>query len=154
MSLSSKKGVASLAAIIAALALAGCATRPGGLEAPYDDLGFEQAIPEPEAKKPVEVIEMPKVLPLPGQLKPIPGKKRFEEPVPPQEAVLKANQAARMEPTRAGYINAIQVYPWTEGALYRLYASPEKVSTIALQAGEELIDVSTGDPCAGWWATR
>ncbi|MEY9415161.1 P-type conjugative transfer protein TrbG [Bradyrhizobium japonicum] len=50
-----------------------------------------------------------------------------------------------MEPTKAGYINAIQVYPWTEGALYRLYASPEKVSTIALQAGEELIDVSTGD---------
>lgn len=36
-------------------------------------------------------------------------------------------------------------YPWTEGALYRLYASPEKVSTIALQPGEELIDVSTGD---------
>ncbi|MGZ9103389.1 MAG: hypothetical protein ACXW3Y_10945, partial [Rhodoplanes sp.] len=73
----------------------------------------------------------------------------------PQEAVLKANHAARMEPTRAGYINAIQVYPWTEGALYRLYASPEKVSTIALQAGEELIDVSTGEtPCAGSWATR
>jgi type IV secretion system protein VirB9 len=145
MSLSSKKGVAWLAAIIAALALAGCATRPGGLEAPYDDLGFEQAIPEPEAKKPVEVIEMPKLLPLPGQLKPIPGKNRFEDRLPPQEAIAKANQAARIEPTRAGYINAIQVYPWTEGALYRLYASPEKVSTIALQAGEELIDVSTGD---------
>jgi len=54
-------------------------------------------------------------------------------------------KAAGLEPTRAGYINAIQVYPWTEGALYRLYASPEKVSTIALQPGEELIDVSTGD---------
>ena len=62
-----------------------------------------------------------------------------------QQAIAKANQAARMEPTRAGYINAVQVYPWTDGALYRLYASPEKVSTIALQAGEELIDVSTGD---------
>ena len=49
-----------------------------------------------------------------------PRQKHFEEPVPPQEAILKANQAARMEPTRAGYINAIQVYPWTEGALYRL----------------------------------
>jgi hypothetical protein len=29
--------------------------------------------------------------------------------------------------------------------LYRLYASPEKVSTVALQPGEELTDVSTGD---------
>jgi type IV secretion system protein TrbG len=94
--------------IIAALSLAGCATRPAGLEAPYDDLGFEQAIPEPEARKPVEVVEMPKLLPLPGQLKPIPGRKRFEDRLPPQEAIAKANQAARMEPTRAGYINAIQ----------------------------------------------
>ena len=138
------KSAAAAVAVIAAFSLAACATRQG-LEAPYDDLGFEQAILEPEAKKPVEVVEMPKVLPLPGQLKPLPGKKRLDEHLPPQEAVLKANQAARMEPTRAGYINAIQVYPWTEGALYRLYASPEKVSTIALQAGEELIDVSTGD---------
>ena len=65
--------------------------------------------------------------------------------VPPEQAVPTANKAARIEPTRAGYINAIQVYPWTEGALYRLYTSPEKVSTIALQPAEELIDVSTGD---------
>jgi type IV secretion system protein VirB9 len=65
--------------------------------------------------------------------------------VPPEQAIAKANKAARVEPTRAGYINAIQVYPWTEGALFRLYASPEKVSTVALQPGEELIDVSTGD---------
>ena len=88
---------------------------------------------------------MPKVLPLPGQLKPYPTKGAKEEKLPPEQAIAKANKAARMEPTRAGYINAIQVYPWTEGALYRLYASPEKVSTIALQPGEELIDVSTGD---------
>ena len=98
------RSAAASVAVIAAFSLAACATRQG-LEAPYDDLGFEQAILEPEAKKPVEVVEMPKVLPLPGQLKPLPGKKRLDEHLPPQEAVLKANQAARMEPTRAGYIN-------------------------------------------------
>ena len=145
MSPSIRKRTASVVAITLAVPLCACATRPIGLEAPYDDLTFQSALPEPEPPKPVAVVEVPKVLPLPGQLKPLPGKGAKEEKIPPEQAIAKANQAARIEPTRAGYINAIQVYPWTEGALYRLYASPEKVSTIALQPGEELTDVSTGD---------
>jgi type IV secretion system protein VirB9 len=144
MSSSIRKCAASVA-ITLAIPLGACATRPDGLEAPYDDLTFQSARPEPEPPKPVTVVELPKVLPLPGQLKPFPGKGAKEEKIPPEQAIAKANQAARIEPTRAGYINAIQVYPWTEGALYRLYASPEKVSTVALQPGEELTDVSTGD---------
>ena len=145
MSSSIRKTVVSVVAITLTVPLGACATKLAGLEAPYDDLTFESASPEPEPPKPVAVVEVPKVLPLPGQLKPLPGKGAKEEKIPPEQAIAKANQAARVEPTRAGYINAIQVYPWTEGALYRLYASPEKVSTIALQAGEELTDVSTGD---------
>jgi P-type conjugative transfer protein TrbG len=138
------KKSASVSILVLSLTLGACATKLN-LEAPYDDLAFEQARPEPDAPKPVEVVEMPKILPLPGQLKPWPVKVPKEEKIPPEQAIAKANKAARVEPTRAGYINAIQVYPWTDGALYRLYASPEKVSTIALQPGEELIDVSTGD---------
>jgi P-type conjugative transfer protein TrbG len=139
------KSIVSITAVTLALSLGACATQPSRLEARYDELTFEQAAVEPEPTQPVQVVEVPKPLPLPGQLKPIPRKKAPEEKLPPKEAVAKANRAARIEPTRAGYINAIQVYPWTEGALYQLYASPEKVSTIALQPGEELIDVSTGD---------
>jgi type IV secretion system protein VirB9 len=45
----------------------------------------------------------------------------------------------------ASYINAIQVYPYSIGALYRLYAAVGQVSDIALQAGEKLISVSAGD---------
>src|SRR3546814_6945960 len=56
-----------------------------------------------------------------------------------------ANRAATKEPSSSGYINAVQVYPWTEGALYRLYAAPERVSDIALQPGEQLVAVSAGD---------
>jgi P-type conjugative transfer protein TrbG len=138
------KFCASFSVLAMSLALGACATKLN-LEAPYDELSFEQGRPEPDPPKEVEVIEVPKILPLPGQLKPRPGKGANDEKVPPEQAIAKANKAARVEPTRAGYINAIQVYPWTEGALYRLYASPEKVSTIALQPGEELIDVSTGD---------
>ena len=139
-----KKSCASVSILALSLALGACATKLN-LEAPYDDIAFEQAQPEADPPKPVEVVEVPKVLPLPGQLKPWPVKGVKEKQIPPEQAVAKANKAARIEPTRAGYINAIQVYPWTEGALYRLYTSPEKVSTIALQPSEELIDVSTGD---------
>jgi type IV secretion system protein TrbG len=138
------RNCASASLLALSLALGACATKPN-LEAPYDDVRFEQAHPEPDPPKPVEVVEVPKVLPLPGQLKPWPVKSAKEDTIPPEEAIAKANKAARIEPTRAGYINAIQVYPWTEGALYRLYTSQEKVSTIALQAGEELVDISTGD---------
>ncbi|MPZ40600.1 MAG: P-type conjugative transfer protein TrbG [Rhizobiales bacterium] len=138
------KSSASAAAISLALSLGACATKLN-LEAPYDEFTFEPAVQESEAPRPVQVVEVPKPLPLPGQLKPAPGKPAKHEKVPPKQAVNKANEAARIEPTRAGYVNAIQVYPWTEGALYRLYASPEKISTVALQPGEELLDVSTGD---------
>jgi type IV secretion system protein TrbG len=138
------KRAVSAATIALAFSVAGCATKLD-LEAPYDELTFEPAVQEAEPPKPVQVVEVPKAFPLPGQLKPAPGKQRKDEKVPPQQAIAKANEAARIEPTRSGYVNAIQVYPWMEGALYRLYASPEKVSTIALQPGEELIDVSTGD---------
>ena len=54
-------------------------------------------------------------------------------------------QPATREPSSAGYINAMQVYPWTDGALYRLYAAPERVSDVALQPGEKLLAVSAGD---------
>jgi P-type conjugative transfer protein TrbG len=136
--------LASTSVLSISLLLCGCATQLN-LEAPLDDMTFEKAVPESEPPKPIEIVETPKLLPLPGQLKPYPTKAAKDEKVPPEQAIAKANKAARMEPTRGGYINAIQVYPWTEGALYRLYASPEKVSTIALQPGEELVDVSTGD---------
>lgn len=59
--------------------------------------------------------------------------------------VAAANRAATREPVASGYINAIQVYPWSDGALYRLYAAPGRVSDVALQAGEQLVAVSAGD---------
>lgn len=56
-----------------------------------------------------------------------------------------ANKAALREPSASGYRNAVQVYPYSEGALYRLFAAPERVSDIALQPGETLTSVAAGD---------
>ncbi len=63
----------------------------------------------------------------------------------PFQRIEKANAAAKVEPGLENYYNAVQVYPYTEGALYQLYAAPGQVSLISLQKGEELIAISAGD---------
>jgi type IV secretion system protein VirB9 len=64
---------------------------------------------------------------------------------PPLARVAAANRAAVREPSREAYLNAAQVYDWTEGVLYRLYTAPERVSDIALEPGEALVSVAAGD---------
>ena len=56
----------------------------------------------------------------------------------PTARVENANAAARVQPRREGYFNAIQVYPWSDGALYQIYAAPGQITNIALEPGESL----------------
>ncbi len=56
----------------------------------------------------------------------------------PTGRVENANIAARVEPRKDGYYNAIQIYPWSEGALYQVYAAPGQITNIALEPGESL----------------
>ena len=131
--------------LLAATALAGCATfKPPQIS--YDDPP-QPAVLETEPPKPVQVVEVPKLLPLPGQLKPLPGSRSPPEPRDPRQRVDLANAAARVQPTRRGYLNAVQVYPFADGALYQVYASPGQVTDIALQEGEQL--VGSGPVAAG-----
>ena len=135
--------------VIASLAvsLAGCATGPFAQTETPDDEFFEAIQVVEQAERPVEIVETAAVLPLPGQLKPAPDAPslRPDRGASPMEATRRGTEQARIEPSEEGFINAVQVYPYTEGALYRLYASPGQVSDIALQPGEELISVSAGD---------
>ena len=76
----------------------------------------------------------------------IPEKKeKAKDEKQPKERVKEANADARVEPAKDGYINAIQVYPYTKGALYQLYAAPAQITDIALEPGEKLVSVSAGD---------
>lgn len=61
------------------------------------------------------------------------------------QRVVNANRAATLLPERAGFVNAVQIYPYTEGAIYQLYAAPGSVTDIALQPGEALVAVASGD---------
>jgi type IV secretion system protein VirB9 len=128
---------------LSAAALAACSSKhPPAIR--YDDAAMQPATITSDPPKPVEVVDVPTPLPLPGQLQP-PPKPTKPDSRPPADRVDAANRAALHEPTRDGWIDAVQIYPYTPGALYRLYAAPEEVSDIGLQPGEQLIAISAGD---------
>ncbi|WP_405045836.1 P-type conjugative transfer protein TrbG [Pseudomonas protegens] len=107
-----------------------------------------QARPLPEPPKPVEVVAVPEPLALPAQLKPLPEvgeAATVPEPTDEKVRVSRANAEARIAPTREGYVNAIQVWPYSDGALYQVYAAPGRVTVVSLQPGEELVTVAAGD---------
>lgn len=133
--------------LVLALALAGCTAIQSPPTIEFDPAEFDQAILEPDPPKPIRYVEIPTPLPLPGQLKPLPyaPERKPEKELSPKEQIASAQKAAKVEPSEAGYVNAIQVYPYTEGALYQLYTAPEQVSDISLQAGETIVAVSAGD---------
>lgn len=95
----------------------------------------------------VEVAQTKRSAPLPpAQLQtPPPSKPIRRAKLLPRVRVDVANRAALREPTSDGYVNAIQVYPYSDGVLYQLYAAPQEVSDIALQPGENLTAISAGD---------
>jgi len=133
--------------LLASVSLGGCAQTWKPPEISYDDTP-RPAVLERDPPKAVRIVEIPKVLPLPGQLKPLPnGKTAPPEATDPKARVDQANGEALVEPTRAGYVNAIQVYPFADGALYQVYAAPGEITDIALEAGEQL--VGSGPVAAG-----
>jgi type IV secretion system protein VirB9 len=118
--------------------LAGCASdRPPAFA--YDDAVPHLPLPPVTAPD-----DRPRPLHVPPAWTPSRGGEAAATPV---AQVGNANQAARVEPRQAGYFNAIQIYPWSEGALYQVYAAPGQITTIALEPGERL--AGTGPIAAG-----
>lgn len=125
------------------IALSACANKAASPPTiSYDTESFKAAVAqvEPEPAAPEVGGDIP--APAPQIAPPAPSK---PDTRPPVARVAAANKAALQEPTTHGYLNAVQVYQFTEGAIYRLYAATEQVSDIALQPGETLSAVSAGD---------
>lgn len=139
-----------------AIALSAAAFPIGGLaakNAPRLDLGNAiEAQRQAEPPKSVEVVAIPVPLPLPNQLKSVsrPSPLRTanrSRPADPRSRVGAANDAARVQPERSGFFNAIQQYAYADGALYQVYAAPGQITDIMLQDGEQL--AGTGPVAAG-----
>lgn len=143
-----QKRTSGSALLLVAVLAAGCASK-GTLppDIALDEAGQgSEGVLLPDPPRPVEVVAIPQPMALPGQLKPTgDGGKAAPEPADEKARVSRANEEARIAPSKEGYVNAIQVWPFAEGALYQLYTSPGRVTAIALQKGEELVTVSAGD---------
>ena len=127
------------AVVVSLLAVTGCAsTKPPQIS--YD----ESVPPLPVASVPAED-PPPRPLHIPPAWTPARGGPGdAKDPVARVEA---ANGAARVEPRREGYFNAVQVFPYSPGALYQVYVSPGQVTDIALEPGEQL--TGSGPVAAG-----
>ncbi|OZA84600.1 MAG: P-type conjugative transfer protein TrbG [Azorhizobium sp. 39-67-5] len=127
------------ALFVSLLAVTGCAsTKP-------PQISYDASVPPlPVAAAPVED-PPPRPLHVPPAWTPARGGPAdAKDPVGRVEA---ANGAARIEPRREGYFNAVQVFPYSPGALYQVYVAPGQVTDIALEPGEQL--TGSGPVAAG-----
>ena len=140
MSPPKKTGKRLSALLICAYALSGCTTfKPPQIS--YDD--EIPALPD----QPQLADDRPRSLHVPPAWTPARGGKE-KEAKEPIERIDSANDAARVQPRKAGYFNAVQVFPYSAGALYQIYAAPGQITDISLEPGEQLIGsgpVAAGD---------
>lgn len=131
------KFVTSKRAFLSALllctsALGGCATyKP-------PEIRYDAEVP-PLPALPASLDDRPQPLHVPPLWKPVlGGKSGGKEELEPASRVETANSAARVEPRKTGYFNAAQIYAYSAGALYQVYAAPGQITDIALEEGEQL----------------
>lgn len=125
-------------AFVAVGLVAGCAgQRPASF-------AYDEAVPPLPSPTVTASDDTPRPLHIPPAWTPARG---GEAAPTPAAQVIAANAAARVEPRREGYFNAVQIYPWSEGALYQVYAAPGQITSIALEPGERL--TGTGPIAAG-----
>ncbi len=127
-----------LASASVAVLLGGCAVTTGAA-APPTPLTPATLQHDPVQVTPAPVVQSGAIVGPLLHVQPV----REVEPVTARVDV--ANHLALREPTSAGYINAAQIYPFSDNALYRLYAAPGQVTDIALEPGESLSAISAGD---------
>ncbi|MFG1287856.1 P-type conjugative transfer protein TrbG [Xanthobacter versatilis] len=116
------------ALLLSASALAGCATQKP------PEISYDAEVP-PLPAVPAAADGRPRPLHIPPAWTPSRGGAAANMPT---ARVENANAAARVEPKKEGYYNAIQIFSFSEGALYQIYAAPGQITDIALEPGESL----------------
>ncbi|MCK1268798.1 MULTISPECIES: P-type conjugative transfer protein TrbG [unclassified Bradyrhizobium] len=123
---------ALLSVVICSSALGGCATYIP------PEISYDAQVP-PLPSPPVPLDDRSRPLHVPPLWKPaLGGKTGGKEEPEPVNRVETANSAARVEPRKRGYFNAAQIYAYSPGALYQIYAAPGQITDIALEQGEQL----------------
>ena len=137
--------VRTLAAVLlAGTALAACSTTPKSSSPVEKPRLAAVALPRVTAMAPIPNPEPASLPPAPLVSQPV---RRVREAKDPAERVASANASARVQPSRADYANAVQVYAYEEGALFQVYTAPGHVTDLALEPGEKL--TGSGPVAAG-----
>ncbi|QVM85279.1 P-type conjugative transfer protein TrbG [Novosphingobium decolorationis] len=63
----------------------------------------------------------------------------------PAAEVSRATEAATLRPGAGGFIAGAQVYPFSDSSIFEGYVAPGQVTDLALQPGEALVAVASGD---------
>ncbi len=140
--------------LLGSLSVTGCATTDDAksdqnISAPA---GYEKAKDVDESKS--QNADQAKIqyvpIPIPGQLKPVPGAtgqpqvaKKNEKTG--EEATKQANQKAIQTPASGDFFNSMMTYDFMDGALYTIYTAPLNITDIRLQKGEKIISQAAGD---------
>ncbi|MCC8940458.1 P-type conjugative transfer protein TrbG [Bradyrhizobium sp. Arg62] len=120
------------ALLLCSSALGGCATYIP------PEISYDAEVP-PLPAPPAPLDDGARPLHVPPPWKPaLGGKSTANEEPEPVSRVETANSAARVEPRKRGYFNAAQIYAYSPGALYQIYAAPGQITDIALEEGEQL----------------
>lgn len=102
------------------------------------------APPQPKTATPTPITVPPNSPP--PQRRPGRVKHQVQDRLPHAvEQVAKANRSATIAPDTRTFSNAVQIYPFSDGLLYQIYTAPGRVTDIALQPGEILGAVASGD---------
>jgi len=121
-----------LALLVGSSALGGCATYIP------PEISYDAEVP-PLPAVPAVLDDRSRPLHIPPLWRPVlGGKSGGKEDAEPVSRVETANSAARVEPRKRGYFNAAQIYTYSPGALYQIYAAPGQITDIALEEGEQL----------------
>lgn len=68
-----------------------------------------------------------------------------DRPTSSLKTVRTATRSATIEPATTGFVGGAQVYPFSEGTIFQVFAAPGLVTDIMLQPGENLVAVASGD---------
>ena len=70
-----------------------------------------------------------------------------------EKAVDNANKKSLIQPRSSNALNAIIIYPYVQGNLYEIYATPMNVTDVQLEPGEHITSVAAGDTTR-WQLTK
>lgn len=68
-----------------------------------------------------------------------------DDTIPSSQAVIDAREAALQEPVASSFVGAAAVHPYVEGTVYKVHTAPGAHTTIALEPGEQILELAAGD---------